>query len=99
MATADQFRAMMTAGNIIPQSGKQWAVERVPGLEGHRLRLVIYLASANGGTVEKNLPLLPANPDENLRVSFAGAPTAAASNTPMYVVVAGTSVGIFLKYP
>ncbi|KAK3242976.1 hypothetical protein CYMTET_47363 [Cymbomonas tetramitiformis] len=79
----------MSGGNILQLPDKQWSVERVSSLEGHWLRVSVFLATADGGTVKKNLPLLPANTDENLRISFAGAAPAAGGNTPVYVLTTG----------
>ncbi|KAK3275117.1 hypothetical protein CYMTET_16749 [Cymbomonas tetramitiformis] len=89
MATADQFRALLSGGNILQLPDKQWSVERVPSLQGHWLRVSVFLAAADGSTVQKNLRLLPANADENLRISFAGAASAASGNTPVYVLTTG----------
>ncbi|KAK3234146.1 hypothetical protein CYMTET_55575 [Cymbomonas tetramitiformis] len=78
----------MSAGSITQIPGKQWAVERVPSLNGHQLRVYVYLATADGETVQKKLPILQANADENLRISFAGAASTANGNTPLYVLAA-----------
>ncbi|KAK3235784.1 hypothetical protein CYMTET_54048 [Cymbomonas tetramitiformis] len=78
----------MSAGSILQLPNKQWAVERVPSLDGHVLRVKVFLATADGETVHKSLPILPANADENLRISFAGAASTANGNTPLYVLAA-----------